>query len=82
MRRIVDAPLVVQVVVTISLLFALLAWTALRLTVAPAPPGADLARLRRLTLIGIGLLALQIALGGWTSSNSPSGRPNWTRSLA
>jgi cytochrome c oxidase assembly protein subunit 15 len=51
------------------LLFALLAWTALRLTVAPAPPGADLARLRRLTLIGIGLLALQIALGGWTSSN-------------
>jgi cytochrome c oxidase assembly protein subunit 15 len=50
------------------LLFALLAYTALRLTV-PVAGGIDTASLRRLTTIGIGALALQIALGGWTSSN-------------
>jgi cytochrome c oxidase assembly protein subunit 15 len=50
------------------LLFALLAYTALRLTV-PALAGADVAKLHRLAIIGIVLLALQIALGGWTSSN-------------
>ncbi len=50
------------------LLFALLAYTALRLTV-PAAGSIDSASLRRLTVIGIGALALQIALGGWTSSN-------------
>lgn len=49
-------------------LFALLAYTALRLTVAPMG-NVDNAALRRLTGIGIGLLALQIALGGWTSAN-------------
>ena len=50
------------------LLFALLAYTALRLSVAPAG-NADTARLRRLSALAIGVLALQIALGGWTSSN-------------
>jgi heme a synthase len=50
------------------LLFALLAYTALRLSVAPAGD-PDTATLRRLTLIALGVLALQIALGGWTSSN-------------
>lgn len=49
-------------------LFALLAYTALRLTVtSPAP--AQSATLRRLTIAGIALLVIQIALGGWTSSN-------------
>lgn len=52
--------------------FALLAYTALRLTVVPA--GAALAdaaraRLHKLTVIGIALVAVQIALGGWTSAN-------------
>lgn len=50
------------------LLFALLAYTALRLTL-PAAGGVDTAALRRLTALAIGVLALQIALGGWTSSN-------------
>jgi cytochrome c oxidase assembly protein subunit 15 len=48
--------------------FALLAYIALRLT----PIGADNdahARLRRFVVAGIVLLACQIALGGWTSSN-------------
>jgi cytochrome c oxidase assembly protein subunit 15 len=49
------------------LLFALLGYTALRLSVAPGGNGG--ARLHRFVLFGIGLLALQIALGGWTSSN-------------
>src|SRR6202008_2490936 len=49
------------------LLFALLAYAALRLTLAPAT--GDRAKLHRLTIIGIALLAWQIALGGWTSSN-------------
>ncbi len=49
-------------------LFALLAYTALRLTLtSPAP--ADSAGLRRITIAGIVLVAIQIALGGWTSSN-------------
>lgn len=51
------------------LLFALLAYSALRLTLAATAPGRDVAKLHRLTIIGIGLLAAQIALGGWTSSN-------------
>ena len=50
------------------LLFALLAYTALRLSIAPAG-NADTTRLRRLSLLALGVLALQIALGGWTSSN-------------
>jgi cytochrome c oxidase assembly protein subunit 15 len=49
-------------------MFALLAYTALRLTLhEPAP--ADSAKLRRMAIVGIVLVAIQIALGGWTSSN-------------
>ena len=55
-------------------MFALLAYTALRLSLAPIPAcagftDADKNRLRRLTVVGIGLVAAQIALGGWTSTN-------------
>jgi cytochrome c oxidase assembly protein subunit 15 len=50
------------------MLFALLAYTALRLTVEPI--GTDeLAKLRRMTIAGLALVAMQIALGGWTSAN-------------
>jgi cytochrome c oxidase assembly protein subunit 15 len=49
-------------------LFALLAYTALRLTLTEAPP-ADTAKLRRMSIAGIALVAVQIALGGWTSAN-------------
>jgi cytochrome c oxidase assembly protein subunit 15 len=48
--------------------FALLAWAALRY----AGVGADddrYARLRKFVVLGLVLLACQIALGGWTSSN-------------
>ena len=48
--------------------FCLLSYVALRLTL-PARGGADTASLRRMTVIGIALVALQIALGGWTSAN-------------
>jgi cytochrome c oxidase assembly protein subunit 15 len=67
------------IVVTAHLLggigmFALLVYTALRLSVPAAITGASFprqaaAQLRRLTLIGIALVAAQIALGGWTSTN-------------
>jgi cytochrome c oxidase assembly protein subunit 15 len=54
-------------------LFALLAYTALRLTIPqivnPQFRAAAKDKLWRLTAIGIGLVAVQIALGGWTSSN-------------
>ncbi len=64
-------------------MFALLAYTALRLTIpvipkmdpvssqVPVPHGtiASCDRLRRMTIAGIVLVAIQIALGGWTSSN-------------
>ena len=58
-------------------MFALLAYTALRLSVTMAPVGAAFSadaksRLRRLTVVGIGLVAVQIALGGWTSTNYAS----------
>jgi cytochrome c oxidase assembly protein subunit 15 len=39
------------------------------LSLAPPTPAAREAALRRLALIGLALLILQIALGGWTSSN-------------
>jgi cytochrome c oxidase assembly protein subunit 15 len=48
--------------------FALLAYAALRYAGVGAA-GAELAPLRRLVALGIVLLAAQIALGGWTSSN-------------
>lgn len=55
-------------------MFALLGYTALRLSVAPVATDAYFAeaqrrKLRRLTIVGIGLVAMQIALGGWTSTN-------------
>ncbi|MFO1517904.1 MAG: COX15/CtaA family protein [Lysobacterales bacterium] len=48
--------------------FALLAYTALRLTL-PAQGSDQTATLRRMVIVGIGLLTAQIALGGWTSAN-------------
>ena len=46
--------------------FALLGYTALRLT---SPTTLDDVELKRFTIVAIALLALQIALGGWTSAN-------------
>lgn len=60
-------------IVTLHLVFgmatlALLTW--LWLTLRPREPGIDAPRLvRRWALLAIVLLAMQIALGGWTSSN-------------
>ncbi len=48
--------------------FALLAWIAWRATDLPIL-SADARRLRLLLGIGLALLTLQIALGGWTSAN-------------
>jgi len=60
-------------IVTAHLVFgmttlALLAWLALSLR-APEPPDDDLRLPRRLALAALIVLAVQIALGGWTSSN-------------
>jgi cytochrome c oxidase assembly protein subunit 15 len=49
-------------------MFALLAYTALRLTLRQPPPVAS-EKLRRMAIAGMVLVAVQIALGGWTSSN-------------
>lgn len=48
--------------------FCLLVYAALRLTLAPGGR-ADTDPLRRMAIVGIALVALQIALGGWTSAN-------------
>lgn len=48
--------------------FCLLSYVALRLSLAPLGR-ADTAALRRMLIAGIVLVALQIALGGWTSAN-------------
>jgi len=50
------------------LTFSLLAWTAWRATDVPIRL-AEAPQLRRWTIIGLVLLAAQIALGGWTSAN-------------
>jgi heme a synthase len=50
------------------LTFALLSYVALRLTQSNAPT-QDQLRLKPLVVVGIALLACQIALGGWTSAN-------------
>jgi len=50
------------------LTFALLTWTAWQATDIPIRV-ADARLLRRLLVVGLVLLGLQIALGGWTSSN-------------
>jgi len=48
--------------------FGLLTWTAWRATDLPVQlPDARL--MRRLLIVGLALLGVQIALGGWTSSN-------------
>lgn len=49
---------------------ALLAWLALRTgPVSPLPKQRQLISLRSLALVGLILVAVQIALGGWTSAN-------------
>lgn len=50
------------------LTFSLLAYVALRLCVTPRPTSEQI-RLRPLVVVALVLLALQIALGGWTSAN-------------
>ena len=50
------------------LTFGLLSYVAVRFAGVAAPDG-QLAGLRRLVIVGVVLLACQIALGGWTSSN-------------
>lgn len=50
------------------LTFSLLLWMAWRSTNVPIHL-ADAPKLRRWLAIGLGLLAIQIALGGWTSAN-------------
>jgi heme a synthase len=48
--------------------FALLTWMAWRATAQPMISG-DARRLRSLLWIGLGLVIVQVALGGWTSAN-------------
>ena len=48
---------------------SLLAWLAWRTTPGAAWPRPDAGRLRRSIGIGVALVAVQIALGGWTSAN-------------
>ena len=50
------------------LTFALLSYVALRLTQTNVPT-QDQLRLKPLVVVGLALLACQIALGGWTSAN-------------
>ena len=50
------------------LTFSLLAWTAWRATDAPIHL-AEAPQLRRWVVVGLVLLGVQIALGGWTSAN-------------
>ncbi len=50
------------------LTFALLTWMAWRATDMPIRL-AQAKRIRLLLVVGVGLLAVQIALGGWTSAN-------------
>lgn len=51
------------------LTFSLLVWLAWKTTPSGALVVAEAPRLRRLLWIGLGLLVVQIALGGWTSAN-------------
>ncbi len=50
------------------LTFALLAYVALRLRTSPSPEAAQ-RRLKPMIVVALVLLAVQIALGGWTSAN-------------
>lgn len=49
--------------------FSLLLWMAWRSTPDMAMPRPDAARLRPALVVGLVLLSIQIALGGWTSAN-------------
>lgn len=51
------------------LTFSLLTWLAWKTTPSSALVTGDAPKLRRLLWIGLGLLVVQIALGGWTSAN-------------
>ena len=51
------------------LTFSLLVWLAWKTTPSSALVVAEAPKLRRLLWIGLGLLVVQIALGGWTSAN-------------
>lgn len=51
------------------LTLSLLTWLAWRTTPDSALVQADAPRLRRMLWVGLGLLLVQIALGGWTSAN-------------
>ncbi|KAA2283986.1 COX15/CtaA family protein [Arenimonas fontis] len=51
------------------LTFSLLVWLAWATTPGSALVLAEAGRLRRLLWVGLGLLLVQIALGGWTSAN-------------
>jgi cytochrome c oxidase assembly protein subunit 15 len=51
------------------LTLSLLSWLAWKTTPGAALVFAEAPRLRRLLWVGLGLLVLQIALGGWTSAN-------------
>ncbi|MFO7188386.1 MAG: COX15/CtaA family protein [Pseudomonadota bacterium] len=63
------------VIVTLHLvggmtILAMLTWLAMRQLSLPRPQPADrIARLRPLAIAGLALVALQIILGGWVSSN-------------
>ena len=62
------------------LTFSLLTWMAWRATDIPIRI-ADAAKLRRLLIVGLVLLGVQIALGGWTSANYAAlacGGGGWT----
>lgn len=49
--------------------FSLLTWLAWKATPSAQITLIDAGRLRRLTIVGLVLVAVQIALGGWTSAN-------------
>jgi cytochrome c oxidase assembly protein subunit 15 len=51
------------------LTLSLITWLAWRTTPGSALVQADAPRLRRMLWVGLGLLLVQIALGGWTSAN-------------
>ena len=51
------------------LTFSLLVWLAWKTTPSAALVVAEAPKLRRLLWVGLGLLVVQIALGGWTSAN-------------
>ncbi|MBW8311456.1 MAG: COX15/CtaA family protein [Rhizobium sp.] len=51
------------------LTFSLLVWLAWKTTPSATLVVAEAPKLRRLLWIGLGLLVVQIALGGWTSAN-------------